>query len=419
MAKASELKNDAEIEIDKPYYCTECKRNHTKGKIYKEHFEFAKFEDTEKTNSEEDQKEMEEDTIVDDDYDDEAELIEAFDELENEEEGEEDLEDDVADDIDMGDGVKVSIDAVKKLPGVGEATLKKLIKAGFNSLESIAYTPPSIIQEESGLGDKTTAKLIKVCMDKLDIGFKSAEVIWEHRKNIARITTSSQELDDLLGGGLETGCLTEFFGEFRTGKTQLMHQLCVNVQLPREQGGLEGRALYIDTEGTFRPERIIQMAEGLDLDHNTILKNIIFGRAYNSDHQILLIKEAANLIKEKNIKLIVVDSLIGHFRSEYIGRGTLANRQQLINAHLHDLLRLADIHAELGVIVTNQVQSKPDVFYGNPLQATGGNVVAHGSTIRVYLRKGKGEQRVAKIVDAPHLPEGEAVFSITENGITD
>jgi DNA repair protein RadA len=408
--------------MDKPYYCTECKRKHTKGKIYKEHYEFAKFKDTEKTNLEEDEEIIEEEAFVEDAYDDEAELIEAFDELENEEieeEGEEDLEDDVADDIDMGDGVKVSIDAVKKLPGVGEATLKKLIKAGFNSLESIAYTPPSIIQEESGLGDKTTAKLIKTCMEKLDIGFKSAEVIWEHRKNIARITTSSQELDDLLGGGLETGCVIEFFGEFRTGKTQLMHQLCVNVQLPKEQGGLEGRALYIDTEGTFRPERIIQMAEGLDLDHNTILKNIIFGRAYNSDHQILLIKEAANIIKEKNIKVIVVDSLIGHFRSEYIGRGTLANRQQLINAHLHDLLRLADIHAELAVVVTNQVQSKPDVFYGNPLQATGGNVVAHGSTIRVYLRKGKAEQRVAKIVDAPHLPEGEAVFSITENGITD
>ncbi|MFX1388537.1 MAG: DNA repair and recombination protein RadA [Promethearchaeota archaeon] len=315
--------------------------------------------------------------------------------------------------------LKEGIDAVKKLPGVGEATLNKLIKAGFSSLESIAFTPPSIIKEESGLGDKTTAKLVKSSMEKLNIGFKSAEVVWEFRKNIARITTGSQELDDLLGGGVETGSVIEFFGEFRTGKTQIMHQLCVNVQLPEEKGGVEGRALYIDTEGTFRPERIIQMAEGLDLDHKKVLKNIIFGRAYNSDHQILLIKEAANLIKEQNIKLIVVDSLIGHFRSEYIGRGTLANRQQTINSHLHDLLRLCDIYPDLAIVVTNQVQAKPDVFYGNPLQAAGGNVVAHGSTIRLYLRKGKGEQRIAKIVDAPHLPEGEAIFSITENGISD
>ena len=256
-------------------------------------------------------------------------------------------------------------------------------------------------------------------MEKLNIGFKSAVDVWEHRKNIARVTTGSQELDDLLGGGVETGSVIEFYGEFRTGKTQIMHQLCVNVQLPREKGGLEGNALYIDTEGTFRPERIIQMAEAHDLDHKKVLKNIVFGRAYNSDHQILLIKEAANLIKEKNIKIIVVDSLIGHFRSEYIGRGTLATRQQTINSHLHDLLRICDIYPELGVVVTNQVQSKPDVFYGNPIRATGGNVVAHGSTIRVYLRKGKGEQRIAKVVDAPHLPEGEAVFSITGSGITD
>ena len=424
MAKAIEISEGVSIEMGKPYYCSECKRNHTKGKIYKEHLEFAKVV---KSNAKDSKSEDSE--ILKDDYDDEAELEDAFEELEDSEyESNYEIEDENIEDeeiengdeeIEIEDKIITSMDAVKKLPGVGEATLKKLVNAGFNSLESIAYTPPSIIQNESGLGEKTTAKLIKVCMEKLNIGFKSAEDIWEHRKNIARITTSSQELDDLLGGGLETGCVTEFFGEFRTGKTQLMHQLCVNVQLPRDKGGLEGRALYIDTEGTFRPERIIQMAEGLDLDHKKILQNIIFGRAYNSDHQILLIKEAANLIKEKNVKLIVVDSLIGHFRSEYIGRGTLANRQQLINGHLHDLLRLADIYPELGVVVTNQVQAKPDVFYGNPLQAAGGNVVAHGSTIRVYLRKGKGEQRVAKIVDAPHLPEGEAVFSITENGIND
>ncbi|MBY8982968.1 MAG: DNA repair and recombination protein RadA [Candidatus Lokiarchaeota archaeon] len=311
------------------------------------------------------------------------------------------------------------IKQVKNLPGVGDATLKKLIKAGFTSLESIAFTPPSIIQEDSGLGEKTTATLVKASMKILNIGFKSAQDLWEHRKNISRISTGSQELDNLFAGGIETGCVIEFFGEFRTGKTQIMHQLCVNVQLPREKGGLEGTALYIDTEGTFRPERIIQMAEALDLDYDKVLKNIIFGRAYNSDHQILLVKEAASIIKEKNIKLIIVDSIIGHFRSEYIGRGTLATRQQTINQHLHDLLRLCDIYPELAVVVSNQVQAKPDVFYGNPIKAAGGNIIAHGSTMRIYLRKGKGEQRVAKMIDAPHLPEGEAVFSITGNGISD
>ena len=418
MAKAEEIENGNGFKMGDPYYCKECKRNHTKGKIYKEHLNFALFEDANDEDIEDEGNELNDD--------DEAELVKAFHEIDDEEstiEIENQLEDNIysedEDISDNGDSIQDCINAVKKLPGVGEATLNKLIKAGFSSLESIAFTPPKIIQQESGLGEKTTEKLIKSSMEILNIGFKSAEDVWEHRKNIARITTGSQELDDSLGGGVETGSVIEFFGEFRTGKTQIMHQLCVNVQLPEERGGIGGRALYIDTEGTFRPERIIQMAEGLDMDHKKVLKNIIFGRAYNSDHQILLIKEAANLIKERNIKLIVLDSLIGHFRSEYIGRGTLATRQQTINSHLHDLLRLCDIYADLAVVVTNQVQSKPDTFYGNPLRAAGGNIVAHGSTIRVYLRKGKGEQRIAKIVDAPNLPEGEAIFSITENGITD
>jgi DNA repair protein RadA len=418
VAKAADIKNKADFVEGQAYFCPECNRTHTKGKIYKEHLEYAQTE-----NNKEDSKET--------DYSDDQELIEAFNEIEkeiSENETDIDTEVEVEEDEDKEtnlildeneETIEDSVAAVKRLPGVGEATLNKLIKAGFNSLESIAYTPPKIIKDESGLGDKTTEKLVKASMEQLGLGFKSAEAIWEHRKNIARVTTGSQELDDLLNGGVETGSVIEFFGEFRTGKTQIMHQLCVNVQLPKEKGGLEGKALYIDTEGTFRPERIIQMSEGLDLDYKKVLKNIIFGRAYNSDHQVLLIKEATSLIKEKNIKLIVVDSLIGHFRSEYIGRGTLATRQQTINAHLHDLLRLCDIYTDLAIVLTNQVQSKPDVFYGNPLQAAGGNVVAHGSTIRIYLRKGKGEQRIAKIVDAPHLPEGEAVFSILESGISD
>ena len=422
MAKASETNTQNKTGVGEPYFCEECKRNHTKGKIYKEHLNFAKIESVD---DEVVDREIEVSDLLskDDSTSVEVEVIdeELEDELDEKIEMDEEIDEvDFDDELEnYDDDASASVDAVKKLPGVGEATLKKLIKAGFSSLESIAYTPPTIIQKESGLGDKTTAKLIKASMDKLDIGFKSAEDVWEYRKNISRISTSSQELDNLFGGGIETGCVIEFFGEFRTGKTQLAHQLCVNVQLPKEDGGLNGNALYIDTEGTFRPERIVQMAEGHDLDHKKVLKNIVFGRAYNSDHQIMLIKEASNLIKEKNIKLIIVDSLIGHFRSEYVGRGTLANRQQTINTHLHDLLRLTDIFPDLCVVVTNQVQSKPDVFYGNPTVAAGGNIVAHGSTIRVYLRKGKGEQRVAKMIDAPHLPEGEAVFSITENGITD
>jgi DNA repair protein RadA len=305
------------------------------------------------------------------------------------------------------------------LPGVGEATLKKLKDAGIISVRTLAVYPLIKLMDDAGVGEKTALKLVKAAQDVEKMGFKSADVIWEKRRQLNRLTTSSQNLDDLLAGGVEPGSVTELFGEYRTGKTQIAHQLCVNVQLPYERGGLEGNALYIDTEGTFRPERIIQMASALDLDYSDILKNIVIGRAYNSDHQVLLAREAARIIKEKNIKLVIVDSIIGHFRSEYVGRGTLANRQQLLNSHIHDLLRLTETFDELAVLFTNQVSSRPDVFYGNPITHTGGHVLAHGATVRIYLRKGKANQRVAKVVDAPHLPEEDAVFTINEDGIRD
>ena len=308
---------------------------------------------------------------------------------------------------------------LKDLPGVGDTTVKKLRDAGIVSIRILAIYPITKLMEDAGIGEKTAKKIIKAAQDIENMGFQSADIIWEKRKHLNRLTTNSANLDEILAGGIEPGSVTEFYGEYRTGKTQIAHQLCVNVQLPYDEGGLEGNALYIDTEATFRPERIIHMAEAKDLDYNKTLKNIIVGRAYNSDHQVLLIQEASKIIKEKNIKLVVVDSIIGHFRSEYVGRGTLANRQQTLNVHIHDLLRLTEVFDELAVIFTNQVSSRPDVFYGNPTVATGGHIIAHGATVRIYLRKGKGEQRVAKMIDAPHLPEAEAVFSITDEGIKD
>ncbi|MHA1272643.1 MAG: DNA repair and recombination protein RadA [Promethearchaeota archaeon] len=308
---------------------------------------------------------------------------------------------------------------LKDLPGVGDITLKKLKKAGITSIRNLAMMSVARLMEDTGLGEKTALKLIRTAQEIEKMGFKSANQIWEKRKLMRKLTTGSRNLDELLGGGIETGAITELYGEYRTGKTQLAHQLCVNVQLPYDEGGLEGAALFIDTEGTFRPERIIQIAEALNLDYNKVLKNIIVGRAYNSDHQILLLKEASKIIDEKNIKLIVIDSIIGHFRSEYIGRGTLATRQQILNNHIHDLHRLTEIYDELAAVFTNQVASSPDVFYGNPTKPTGGNIIAHGATIRIYLRKGKGEQRIAKIVDAPNLPEEETIFLITDEGIRD
>jgi len=306
---------------------------------------------------------------------------------------------------------------VADLPGVGAATLKKLKDAGYDTLQALVMVPRDVIMEDCGLGEKTVEALIQSARDVLNINMMSAEAVWEKRKNLARISSGNKAIDELIGGGFETGGMTELFGEYRTGKTQLCHQLCLNVQLPRTEGGLDGNALYIDTEGTFRPERLIQMAEAKGLDPKSVLKRVFTARAYNSRHQVILIKDAQTKIKENNIKLIIVDSLISHFRSEYIGRGTLANRQQLMNQHIHDLHRMTTMYPELCVIVTNQVQSKPDVFFGDPTKAAGGHIIAHAATVRLYLRKGKGDQRVMRVVDAPNLAEGECIFTIGEGGI--
>jgi DNA repair protein RadA len=253
----------------------------------------------------------------------------------------------------------------------------------------------------------------------LNIGFVSAQEFLEQRKAISTVTTGTKNLDQLLGGGIETRGITEFFGEFRTGKTQICHQISVTVQLPEEKGGLNGEAVYIDTEGTFRPERIVQVATKLELDPKDALKKVVYARAYNSDHQLYLSQNIDGLItKGKNIKLIIVDSMVGHFRSEYIGRGMLAERQQKLNKHLHTLLRLSELY-NLAVVVSNQVMSKPDTFFGDPTTPVGGHIVAHNCTTRIYLRKSKGNQRIARLVDSPYLPESEVVFAIDENGISD
>ena len=239
------------------------------------------------------------------------------------------------------------------------------------------------------------------------------------RQNILRLATGSKALDELLGGGLETQTITEFYGEYGSGKSQMCHQLSVNVQLPPERGVLDGGVLYIDTENTFRTERIVQMAKHLKVNPEEIAKNIIFAEAYTSDHQAFLLNNADEIIKENNIRLIIVDSLVSHFRSEYLGREMLAERQQKLNKHLHKLIRLARAFNAVA-IVTNQVMAKPDVFFGQAVHPVGGHIVAHTSHTRVYLRKSaRGPVRIARLVSSPYLPEGERVFKITENGVED
>jgi DNA repair protein RadA len=303
---------------------------------------------------------------------------------------------------------------VQDLPGVGAATAEKLIDSGYGNIMSIAVASPGELVDTAGVSEAAARKMINFARNQLDMGFESGEDLLKRRKKVGKIKTGSEALDNLLGGGFETSSITECFGEFGSGKTQIGHILAVNCQ----KNDPDAVAVYIDTENTFRPERIAQLAKGAGLDPEKVLKNIKVARAYNSDHQMLLAEKVEDLITKQNFKVrvVIVDSLTAHFRAEFIGRGTLAERQQKLNKHMHILLKLADMH-NVCVYVTNQVMAKPDIFFGDPTQAIGGHIVAHASTFRIYLRKGKKGSRVAKLVDSPNMPEGEAGFFVTEGGL--
>lgn len=477
--------------------------------------------------------------------------------------------------------------SVRDIPGVTPTIADKLEAAGYTSPWAIVVSRVEEIAEKTGIPQTTIEKILMNARIMLGVTFKTAKEIKQERLTIKKITTGSKNLDDLLGGGVETKNITEFYGEYGTGKcftrdtevtyylhgsefsmsigemydtyrelygeeryddgwitwlrgvhvptimdgkvvltkaigiyremvrdileirlenglsikttpnhpvpiidggkvfwrkaygvrvgdkvlgvrdvvfdrdlrdivesmdvtrvvwnrvedyvydlivpqthyfitpnglvlhnTQICHQLAVNVQLPEERGGLRGKAVYIDTEGTFRWERIEAMARGYGLDPDEVMENIYFQRAYNSDHQISIVEDLFKFVPENNVKLVVIDSVTSHFRAEYPGREHLAVRQQRLNAHLHQLVKLAEIY-NIAVVVTNQVMARPDIFYGDPTQAVGGHVLAHTPGVRVQLRRAKGNKRIARVVDAPHLPEGEAVFMIVDEGIRD
>lgn len=309
--------------------------------------------------------------------------------------------------------------SIEDLPGVGEAIAERLRDAGYTDMLEIAVAAPTELTEIEGISAATASKIITAAKKEAGIGdFETADVILNRRKCVGKLASGSKALDQLLGGGFETQALSEMFGEFGSGKTQIAHQLAVNVQLPTDQGGLEGEALMIDTENTFRPERIVQMATALNLDPEKVLSKIHVARAYNSNHQMLLVDTAVEKAKELPIKLLVVDSLTAHFRAEYLGRGALADRQQKLNRHMHSLQRFADLNNAV-VAVTNQVLANPGLLFGDPTRPIGGHIVAHTSTFRLYLKKSKAPKRIARLVDSPHLPEGEVIFSVSEAGIRD
>ncbi|WP_135827538.1 DNA repair and recombination protein RadA [Halorussus halobius] len=335
---------------------------------------------------------------------------------------------------------------LEELPGVGPATAEKLQDAGFDSYEGLAVASPGELSNTADVGDSTAADIVQAAREAADVGgFETGATVLERREKIGKLEWKIDEVDDLLGGGVETQSITEVYGEFGAGKSQVTHQLAVNVQLPREHGGLAGSAMFIDSEDTFRPERIDDMVRGLPdeaiqaaMDERDIegspgddeamealvedfLDRIHVAKAFNSNHQMLLAEKAEELANETQddeypIRLLCVDSLTAHFRAEYVGRGELAERQQKLNKHLHDLDKVGNLH-NTAVVVTNQVASNPDSFFGDPTQPIGGNILGHKSTFRIYLRKSKGDKRIVRLVDAPNLADGEAVMRVENDGL--
>ncbi len=317
----------------------------------------------------------------------------------------------------VSDGSELGLTDV---PGIGPGIAAKLEAAGIYDLMGLAVMSPAVLSDTAGIGEAVARKAIQAARSMMKLGFIDGMEFAKKRENIGYITTGSEELNNLLGGkGVEAAAMTEAFGAFGCGKSQLAFSLAVNVQLPKEKGGLDGKCVFIDTEGTFTPSRIKQIAEGLGANPEKVLRNILVARAFNADHQILLIDKVSEMIKEgEPIKLLIVDSLTAHFRAEFSGRGQLADRQQKLNKYLHQLTKIAEQHG-LAVYVTNQVMANPAMMFGDPTTHVGGHIVGHAAKYRIYLRRGKQGSRVAKMIDSPNLPENEVQFFLTEAGIRD
>nr|AAD16062.1 recombination/repair protein RadA [Halobacterium salinarum] len=340
----------------------------------------------------------------------------------------------------------ISESDLEDLPGVGPPTTEKLRDSGFDAFQILTVANSAELSNTADIGESTAADVIQAAREAADVGgFETGATVLEPREQIGKLTWNIPEVDDLLGGGVETQSITEVYGEFGAGKSQVTHQLAVNVQLPTEYGALHGRAVFIDSEDTFRPERIDDMVRGLSDetlqaameaheiegstdDEDTLtelvdafLDKIHVAKGFNSNHQMLLAEKAKEIASEHEdgdwpVRMLTVDSLTAHFRAEYVGRGELADRQQKLNKHLHDLEPVGDLY-NAAVLVTNQVQSNPDAFFGDPTKPIGGNILGHKSTFRMYLRKSKNDKRIVKLVDAPNLADGEAVMRVQDEGL--
>ncbi|KAI7310925.1 DNA repair protein [Hortaea werneckii] len=322
-----------------------------------------------------------------------------------------------------GPGAPTPLTQLEGMAGLTKRDIQLFVDGGYNTVESVAYTPKKILEQIKGISEQKATKILTEASKLVPMGFTTATEMHARRSELISITTGSKQLDTLLAGGIETGSITEIFGEFRTGKSQICHTLAVTCQLPFDMGGGEGKCLYIDTEGTFRPVRLLSVANRYGLAGEEVLDNVAYARAYNSDHQLQLLNQAAQMMTETRFSLLVVDSATSLYRTDFMGRGELSSRQTHLAKFMRTLQRLADEFG-IAVVITNQVVAQVDggpsaMFNPDPKKPIGGNIIAHASTTRLSLKKGRGETRICKIYDSPCLPESDCMFAINEDGIGD
>ncbi|KAJ5767040.1 uncharacterized protein N7511_004656 [Penicillium nucicola] len=353
-----------------------------------------------------------------------------------------------------GPGAPTPLSALDGVAGLTGRDIKLFVDAGYHTVEAVAYTyvihdhvvhcrfetlatsllvpllltftesrPKRLLEQIKGISEQKATKILVEAAKLVPMGFTTATEMHARRSELISITTGSKRLDTLLGGGVETGSITEIFGEFRTGKSQICHTLAVTCQLPFDMGGGEGKCLYIDTEGTFRPVRLLAVAQRYGLVGEEVLDNVAYARAYNSDHQLQLLNQASQMMCETRFSLLVVDSATSLYRTDFNGRGELSSRQTHLAKFMRTLQRLADEFG-IAVVITNQVVAQVDggpsaMFNPDPKKPIGGNIIAHASTTRLSLKKGRGETRICKIYDSPCLPESDCLFAINEDGIGD
>ncbi|KAK4226914.1 DNA repair protein rhp51 [Podospora fimiseda] len=320
-------------------------------------------------------------------------------------------------------GAPTPLSALEGIAGLTKRDIQLIVDGGYNTVESVAYTPRRVLEQIKGISEVKAGKILAEASKLVPMGFTTATEMHQRRSELISITTGSKNLDTLLAGGVETGSVTEIFGEFRTGKSQICHTLAVTCQLPFDMGGGEGKCMYIDTEGTFRPVRLLAVANRYGLSGEEVLDNVAYARAYNSDHQLQLLNQAAAMMCETRFSLLIVDSATALYRTDFLGRGELSSRQTHLAKFMRTLQRLADEFG-IAVVITNQVVAQVDggpsaMFNPDPKKPIGGNIIAHASTTRISLKKGRAETRIAKVYDSPCLPESDCLFAISEEGIID